>query len=93
LDHYKQFFVTDLNTCGVVKATSHQTAVELTYTRKRYRLVPSSELNGDTVTHVMSVEYEDIIEYLLERCATNVDRILVMNSRPETHHFQIACSN
>ncbi|CAH6891306.1 conserved hypothetical protein [Vibrio chagasii] len=93
MEHHKQYFVTDWKTCGVVKAIKHQAAVEITYTRKRYRLIPSSELNEDTVTHVMSAEYEDIIEHLLERCTTNVDRVLVMNSRPETHHLQIACPN
>lgn len=86
------FLVTDWKTCVIVRAISHSEAISNVFSKKQYRRISDVELTEDTVTHAMSCEYTGIIEFLLERSKSDVERVLIMDNRPETHHFQLQTS-
>lgn len=88
----KLFCVTDWKSYAIVEAESHESAISLVFIRKSYRCIPHQELTESSVTHAMSCEYSGIIKFLLEKCRSNLDKVLIMGNRPETQHFQIQTS-
>ncbi|WP_172380961.1 hypothetical protein [Vibrio sp. Vb339] len=88
----KLFFVTDWKSYAIVEAESHELAISCVFNKKRYICIPQQELTELTVIHAMSCEYRGLIKFMVEKCGSNLDKILVIGNRPETQHFQIETS-
>lgn len=51
------------------------------------------ELSELTVSHAMCCEYHEGIAVMLNTCKNDIERILLLNTEPETVHFQFHNKN
>lgn len=82
------YCVTDWKTYYLLETNDHHQAVIQAYSDK-FLQISDCDLTDDTVTHAMCCKYEGEVSGILERCSSDTDRVLIMNSRPETKHYQL----
>ncbi|MEH0741177.1 hypothetical protein H4F05_06580 [Vibrio cholerae] len=83
----KIYAISDWANYKLVKA---QSPIDAAKSMKQRDLKWIEHPSGESVTHVMVVEFSGYNETMLLKCKDDMQRVLLLNNLDDTYHFQIA---